>query len=63
MHESCVYDIVGERTGETVRVLKVSYNRVTENKYARLKKKRRKKKENIRELVPRLLHFVNAQLK
>ena len=38
MHESCEYDIV--RTGETfktARVLKVSYKRVNENKYARLK--------------------------
>ena len=35
MHERCEYDIVGERTGETfktVRVLKVFYKRVKENK-------------------------------
>ena len=40
MHESCEYDIVGERTGETFKtamVLKASYKRVKENKYARLK--------------------------
>ena len=44
MHESCEYDIVGERTGETfktARVLKESYKRVKENKYARLKKKKK----------------------
>ena len=35
MHESCEYDIVGERSGETfkiARVLKVFYKRVKENK-------------------------------
>ena len=48
MHESCEYDIVGERTGEifkTARVLKVSYKRIKENKYARFKKKKKKKKK------------------
>ena len=45
MHESCEYDIVGERTGETFKtawVLKVSYKWVKENKYARFIKKNKK---------------------
>ena len=63
MHESCEYDIVGERTGETcktARVLKVSYKRVKENKYARFIKKKKKKKKTLRLLVAATLQLLIA---
>ena len=57
MHESCEYDIVGERTGETfktARVLKASYKRVKENKICQIKKQNKK---HFRPPFPSRLHI------